>query len=166
KKGYGVRGKEVTSRGDLFLENEQILPTDYGHLDHGYCLTSHATQGRTVDRTFNAVGEKSLPAATRESFYVTNSRSRELTKTFTHDVEEYREAVTGERQRLSALELVSGEQTRMQEKEPERNWEIDLKEPADLPVQSCTNITRPPSTRNWEPATQPIEPEHDYTFER
>ncbi len=48
---------------------------------YGYCLTSHATQGRTVDRTFNAVGEKSLPAATRESFYVTNSRSREFTLT-------------------------------------------------------------------------------------
>jgi AAA domain len=104
--GSLVRVREVSDDGHLVLENGRMIRGDYGHLDYGYAVTSQAAQGKTVDRTFAAVGGQSLPAATREGFYVTNSRSREFTRTYVDDLAAYREAVTGGRERMSALDLV------------------------------------------------------------
>ena len=32
-------------RGDIRLDNGQVVAKDFGHLAHGYCATSHASQG-------------------------------------------------------------------------------------------------------------------------
>lgn len=162
--GDVFRVKAVSARGDLLLENGRTLPGNYGHLDHGYCLTSHAAQGKTVDRTFNAVGETSLPAATRESFYVTNSRSREYTKTYTHDIDEYREAVTGERQRLSALELVGREPTQFSERETQANEKGETPPPA--PDRLSGYMREIPDKPGWPAENQANDLEHDYSFDR
>lgn len=45
---YSVRG--FTKAGDLILENGWTVARDYGHLAHGYVVTSHASQGRSVQR--------------------------------------------------------------------------------------------------------------------
>ena len=44
---YEVEG--FTKQGDIKLTNGFVVPKDYGGLAHGYVVTSHASQGKTVD---------------------------------------------------------------------------------------------------------------------
>jgi methylmalonyl-CoA mutase cobalamin-binding subunit len=101
---YEVAG--FTSGGDLRLANGWVVSQDYGNLAHGYCVTSHASQGKTVDRVFVAQGAESFPAASAEQFYVSVSRGRESVAIYTDDREELLEAVrrSGRRQAASELE--------------------------------------------------------------
>jgi ATP-dependent exoDNAse (exonuclease V) alpha subunit len=71
---YTVRG--FTPAGDLRLDHGWVVGRDFGHLAHGYCVTSHASQGRTVDRVFVGQASQSFPATTRRSFYVPATRGR------------------------------------------------------------------------------------------
>lgn len=105
---YDVEG--FTRKGDIKLTNGWTVPKDFGHIAHGYCLTSHASQGATVDRVFIAQSGASLRAASKEQFYVSASRGRESVKIFTDDKAALRDAVGGSSVRLSALELMKNQQ--------------------------------------------------------
>ena len=49
---YLVAG--FTDRGDVRLGNGWVVDRDFGHWAHGYVSTSHAAQGKTVDRVLIA----------------------------------------------------------------------------------------------------------------
>lgn len=104
---YGFKG--YTDTGDLELDNGWVIPRDFGHLAHGYVTTSHASQGRTVDRVFIAQGSESFVASSREQFYVSVSRAREEVRVFTDDKEGLRETVEASGERMSATELMRPE---------------------------------------------------------
>ena len=104
---YIVRG--FTAAGDIQLESGAVVARGWGHLALGYCVTSHASQGRTVDRVFVAVGSASFPAASRESLYVSASRGRERVTVYTDDQAELRRAVQRTDPRLTATDLVGSE---------------------------------------------------------
>jgi len=57
----------------------RVLPKDFGHVAHGYVATSHASQGKTVDRVLIAQGAESFAASSREQFYVSVRRRPCLT---------------------------------------------------------------------------------------
>ena len=101
---YEVAG--FTRKGDLKLSNGWTVSKDFGHFAHGYCVTSHASQGSTVDRVFIAQSSASLPASSKEQFYVSASRGRDSVKIYTDDKAALREAVGGSSVRLSAVELM------------------------------------------------------------
>lgn len=101
---YIVRG--FTAAGDIQLENGAVISRDWGHLAFGYCVTSHASQGRTVDRVFVAVGSESFPAASREQLYVSASRGRERVTVYTDDKAALGRAVQRADPRLTATDLV------------------------------------------------------------
>jgi len=101
---YTVAG--FTARGDLRLSNGWIVPKEYGHLTHGYVDTSQASQGKTADRVFIAVGDDSLKAANRAGWYVAVSRGREQVRVYTEDVEALKAAVQKSSDRLSATEMM------------------------------------------------------------
>jgi hypothetical protein len=88
------------------LPNGIVLPKDYGGLAHGYVLTSHASQGKTVDKVLLALGSESLVAANREQFYVSVSRGREGVRLYTDDKAAMMDAVQDSSARLSATELM------------------------------------------------------------
>jgi conjugative relaxase-like TrwC/TraI family protein len=69
---YQVEG--FTRTGDIRFTNGFVVPKNYGHLTYGYASTSHAAQGKTVDKVFVAMGQDALAAASREQFYVSVSR--------------------------------------------------------------------------------------------
>jgi conjugative relaxase-like TrwC/TraI family protein len=102
---YTVAG--FTDSGDIRLTNGWTIARDFGHIDHGYVVTSHASQGKTVDRIF--IGQSSLsdPAASREQFYVSVSRGREQATIYTDDKRGLREAVQQTDDRLTATEIAS-----------------------------------------------------------
>src|SRR5262249_16257625 len=44
-----------TKRGDIIVDHGLIIDRNFGHLSHGYVVTSHASQGVTVDKIFVGV---------------------------------------------------------------------------------------------------------------
>lgn len=94
-----------TKEGDIRLEKGRVLPKGFGHMSLGYVDTSYASQGKTVDRVFIAVGDQSLPATNQQQWYVSASRGRELAKVYVEDKSEVRDRIAKTGQRLSAVEL-------------------------------------------------------------
>lgn len=95
----------------LILQNPQSKQTyridrDFGNITHAHCLTSHASQGKTVDHVFIAQPAATFPATNAKQFYVSVSRAREKVHIYTDDKEELltRAAQLGDR--TGAMELV------------------------------------------------------------
>src|SRR5262249_41053930 len=97
-----------THRGDIRLDDGKVVSRDFGHLAHGYATTSHAAQGKTVDRVVVALSAESFAAASSEQFYVSVSRGRESVKVYCGDKAELLEAVSRSGVRLTATELAEG----------------------------------------------------------
>lgn len=101
----------VYQSGFAKLRNEKskttyVLPVDFGHLDHAYCLTSHAAQGKTVDVVLVYQPASTFPATDAKQFYVSVSRGREKLSLFTEDKEELLQHASRMGDRKAALELV------------------------------------------------------------
>jgi len=104
--------KGFTSKGDIRLVNGWTIDKEFGHLAHGYAVTSQAAQGKTVDRVFIGISSASFPAACREGFYVAASRGREVARIYTDDRDSLLDAVSQTDDRLSATEFLSARENR------------------------------------------------------
>jgi conjugative relaxase-like TrwC/TraI family protein len=100
--------KQFTRDGDLVDHRGWVIGKDFGHLAYGYVSTSHAAQGRTVDRVLIAQSAMSYPAASRENFYVAVTRGRKSATIYTDDKEELAKAIKRSHPRRSATELIDG----------------------------------------------------------
>lgn len=98
--------KQITPEGTLVLGNGWEVGRDFGHLAHGYCTTSHASQGKTVDRVLVAQSALSFPASSREQFYVSASRGKEGVTIYTDDKKALSQAIQRSGERMGATELV------------------------------------------------------------
>jgi predicted transcriptional regulator len=94
-----------TKRGDIIVDGGWVIDRDFGHLTHGYVLTSHASQGDTVDKVFVAIGSQSLSATNQRTGYVALTRGREEAVLFTDDRKELLRAISRPDEPLSATEL-------------------------------------------------------------
>ena len=99
--------KGFTKDGDIKLGNGWVIPKDYGHLTHGYCVTSYSAQSKGVDCVFIAEGSESFPAADREQFYVSASRFKEALTVYTDDKRQLLVAISKSSERPSATDLAS-----------------------------------------------------------
>ena len=114
KEGHRVNNGELrgvtkfTKEGDIVLDNGWVLDKNFGNLAHGYCVTSHSSQGKTIQRLFVAESEASLPAASREQFYVSASRGVEAIKIYTDNKDALMEAVAVSGERPAATDLAKG----------------------------------------------------------
>lgn len=88
------------------LDTGAVLAADFGHLAHGYVVTSHASQGKTVDRVLVAQSSLSFAASGREQFYVSASRGRDSVTVYTDDKAGLRRAIERSDPHRSATELV------------------------------------------------------------
>jgi len=104
-----------TNDGGLELENGAMVPAQFGHLTHGYVVTSHSSQGKTVDRVLIAQSSESFVASGREQFYVSASRARESVTVYTDDKSGLRRAIDRSASAMSATELARANP-------PERVW--------------------------------------------
>ena len=95
--------------GRIQLEDGRTLPANYHEFDHGYAITAHRSQGKTVDAVvLSGDGMK------QEQFYVAASRGREGITVITSDIDRLRESLGISSARPSATELTR-EQTRQSE---------------------------------------------------
>jgi ATP-dependent exoDNAse (exonuclease V) alpha subunit len=90
----------------IVLTDGRIIPASYRTFTHGYAVTSHAAQGKTVDEVLVVASSRSLPAVSQEQFYVSISRGRERCQVFTDDVDRLRSHVTHSSERLAAVEVI------------------------------------------------------------
>jgi conjugative relaxase-like TrwC/TraI family protein len=102
--GERVRVKRLAG-GAIELADGRVLPTGYNTFTHGYAITSHSSQGKTVDEVLLVASSKSFPAVNREQFYVSISRGRERVQIFTDDSELLAHRVTDSHERKAAVEL-------------------------------------------------------------
>ncbi len=105
-----VNGELVEVRaiqGDsILLADGRVIPDHYRTFTHGYAVTSHAAQGKTVDEVLVVASSRSLPAIHREQFYVSISRGRDTCRVFTDDTDLLRSHVTHSSARIAAVEAV------------------------------------------------------------
>jgi len=92
-------------RGDIIVDHGWVIDKDFGHLTHGYALTSHASQGDTVEKVFVAISSQSLPATNQRTAYVALTRGREQAVVFTDDREELLKAISRPDDPMSATQL-------------------------------------------------------------
>ncbi|CAN5819425.1 hypothetical protein BH10BAC2_BH10BAC2_27070 [soil metagenome] len=100
---YKVEGFD--KQGNLMLSNGSTISKDYGHFNLGYAVTSHASQGKTVDKVIISQSSMSFRASSKEQFYVSVSRGRQAVSIYTDDKAELLHAVQQSHERRSAIEL-------------------------------------------------------------
>ncbi|HSY54724.1 MAG TPA: MobF family relaxase, partial [Opitutaceae bacterium] len=102
--GERVQVKSV-HRQAITLEDGRTLPEDYRTFTHGYAVTSHAAQGKTVDEVMVVASSRSFAAVSQESFYVGISRARERARIYTDDADLLGYRVQDAHTRKAAVEL-------------------------------------------------------------
>jgi hypothetical protein len=78
------------------------------HLDQGIAVTSHASQGKTVDQVIVSVPVPAFSQTNEAQFYVSMSRARHAMHLYTDSKVALKEAVMRPSERLSPLELLEG----------------------------------------------------------
>lgn len=118
--GSRYRVDHFTPQGDIALDNGWTISKDWGYLAHGYVTTSHASQGKSVDRVFIGQSSESFPASSREQAYVSISRGKKGCVLYTDDKEVLLDAVRHSDERLSATEFDCHRQAVERSVTPER----------------------------------------------
>jgi hypothetical protein len=91
---------KIDGQGHIHLQDGRALPENYKQFTHGYAVTAHRSQGKTVDAiVISADGMR------KELFYVAASRGRESITVVTNDKELLRESLARSEARQSASEL-------------------------------------------------------------
>ncbi|QDS99243.1 hypothetical protein [Adhaeretor mobilis] len=130
-----------------------MVAKDYGHLDHGFVITSQAAQGKDAKKAIAAMGSQSLPAINAKQLYVTASRGKEDVTLYVDDKQAVRRAIQGAGQQLSATEMVKDQPhvrkpaqrvaNPIQEKQPRPNVK---QQPSTTPSRVQSTVT--PQTRH------------------
>jgi conjugative relaxase-like TrwC/TraI family protein len=94
-----------TKCGDIVVDHGWVIGRDFGHLTHGYVVTSHASQGITVDKVFIGMASESFPATNQRTAYVAVTRGKEQAQIFTDDKEELLKAISRPDDPMSATEI-------------------------------------------------------------
>jgi ATP-dependent exoDNAse (exonuclease V) alpha subunit len=98
--GEIVTVSSVDSRGRIELNDGRVLPVNFRQFTHGYAVTAHRSQGKTVDSVII-----SADGMRKELFYVAASRGRRSVVVMTSDKEGLRQSVAQSAARKSASEL-------------------------------------------------------------
>jgi hypothetical protein len=102
--GERVQVREIQN-GRIALADGRSLPAGFNTFTHGYAVTSHSSQSKTVDEVLLVASSKSFAAVNREQFYVSISRGRERVHVFTDDADLLARRVTDSHARKAAVEL-------------------------------------------------------------
>jgi len=100
---FTVQG--FNGRGDLIVDGGRVIDRDYGHITHGYVLTSHASEGDSVSKVFVAISSESVAATNQRTAYVALTRGEEKVILFTDNRKELLKAMSRPDDPLSATQL-------------------------------------------------------------
>jgi ATP-dependent exoDNAse (exonuclease V) alpha subunit len=81
-------------------------PNEHRHLDHGYAVTSHSSQGLTAERVLVHADTSVHPDLLNSRFgYVSISRASHDVKIYTNDATNLGQKLSGEVSKTSAVEI-------------------------------------------------------------
>jgi ATP-dependent exoDNAse (exonuclease V) alpha subunit len=110
KRFHATNGELVTvaavEPGVIHLEDGRQMPAHYRQFTHGYAVTAHRSQGKTVD--FEIIAAERMA---QDLFYVSATRAREGLTVITSDTEGLRESIGISGDRQSASELARRSET-------------------------------------------------------
>jgi conjugative relaxase-like TrwC/TraI family protein len=111
RNGDLVEVSGVESDGQIRLKDGRAIPTEFRQFTHGYATTSHAAQGKTVQRGLLIMADAGIASANLKQAYVSNSRFVESQMIYTTDRMAARDAMTksGDRMLAVELKLIQGE---------------------------------------------------------
>jgi ATP-dependent exoDNAse (exonuclease V) alpha subunit len=98
--GELVTVSRIDDQGRIHLQDGRTVPENYKQFTHGYAVTAHRSQGKSVDAVVI-----SADGMQKELFYVAASRGRESITVMTSDKDLLRESVARSIARQSASEL-------------------------------------------------------------
>jgi len=104
--GELVTVSAVDAAGRIQLDDGRRLPANFRSFAHGYAVTAHRSQGKTVDSVII-----SGDGMQKELFYVAASRGRQSVTVITSDKERLRTTVARSMARTSASDLARGRGT-------------------------------------------------------
>ncbi len=93
--------------GKVTMSGGKVLPPHFTQLSHGHAVTSHKSQGASVQESLLVVGPRSLPASNLRQFYVSNTRFKEGHRLYVHDLKALKKAVAIRSERMLAREFVA-----------------------------------------------------------
>jgi conjugative relaxase-like TrwC/TraI family protein len=105
--GNIVEVSQVEEDGSIILKDERILPPQFRQFSHGYATTSHAAQGKTVNRGIVLMASEGIQAANLKQAYVSHSRFEESHVTYTTDRRAAMNAMATPADRDLAVEVVN-----------------------------------------------------------
>ena len=105
KNGDLVEVARVADDGAIQLQDGRTIPPWFRQFGHGYASTSHAAQGKTVDRGILIMADEGIAAGNLKQAYVSNSRFRESQMIYTTDLKAARTSMQRPGDRRLASEL-------------------------------------------------------------
>jgi conjugative relaxase-like TrwC/TraI family protein len=151
--------KGFTKDGNIRLTNHAVLPKNYGNLSYGYCVTSHGSQGKTVDQVLIAQSNRSERAAYREQFYVSASRFRETIHIYTDNKRDLQQAIIKTGVRVSATDMVNGlNPVKQPVTERELLWKRLFQYCRQQFNETLKPALRPAETPRYRPMRNPFNP--------
>ncbi len=91
--------------GEIILQTGGILHSKHGHIEYGYCQTSHSSQSKSVRDVLVAQSADSFLASSREQFYVSVSRGKQSIRIYTDNRAGLQGAVGKSSTRQAGVEL-------------------------------------------------------------
>jgi len=137
--GQLVEVKTIEGK-NIVLTNGRIIPETYRQFTHGYAVTSHASQGKTVDEVLLVASFRSLAAVNREQFYVSISRGRHRCRIFTDDKERLRDRLQKTARRKAAIELAPLEAALSREGFAPNTAAKEKPAPASAPLKTASPL--------------------------
>jgi len=136
-----IEVSKITKSGNVIFHNPKSkrqvsFDKDFGHFDHNYFTTSHASQGKTVDTVFVAQPASTFSATDSKQFYVSASRGREFVKIYTDDKDELLRNAMITKDRQSAIELTMSHSEYVAYQEKQKHILVDT--PVNTKVKTPT----------------------------
>lgn len=108
--GTNMEVTKVTADGKVTMLNPHSkevyrISSNFGHINHAHCITSHASQGRSVDEVFIFQPQATFVATNAKQFYVSVSRGKDKAHIYTDDKEKLLDRASEIGDRTSAIEL-------------------------------------------------------------
>ncbi|MGA8510016.1 MAG: hypothetical protein WB762_30770, partial [Candidatus Sulfotelmatobacter sp.] len=133
--GELVTVSRIDEQGCIHLQDGRALPENYKQFTHGYAVTAHRSQGKSVDAVvISADGMR------KELFYVAASRGRDSIAVVTSDRDLLRESVARSVARQSASELSRKAQEPSLERSKPSLRERERREQPIAREQACDNV--------------------------
>ena len=120
------------------------IDASFGHIAHAHCITSHASQGKTIDEIFISQPSATFGATDAKQFYVSVSRGKERAHIYTDDKDALLDHASRLGERQAALEVFGPRQDQEVIRHKSRHKEAETPQVKPEPKKQRNREYEPP----------------------